>query len=189
MPDSWSSAVEPTPPEDWAEERDARARKRGKAVRIILVVLALALIASAISLLSIRQYTVIGESMEPTLRPGDRICYTAFSKPRFNDLVIFDAGPVYGRVVKRVVGLPGDTISVSADGRLVRNHVLLEEPYIQLDGLYNSGMQEITVAEDSYFVLGDNRAESIDSRDIRIGTISGGAIVGVVTNFIRELDG
>ena len=189
MPDSWSGAVEPTPPEDWAEERDARARKRNKVLRIILIVLALALIASAIALLSIRQYTVVGESMEPTLRPGDRIYYTAFSKPRFNDLVIFDAGPVYGRVVKRVVGLPGDTIFVSADGRLVRNHVLLEEPYAQLDGLCNSGMQEITVAEDSYFVLGDNRAESIDSRDIRIGTISGGAIVGIVTNFVRELDG
>ena len=189
MPDSWSGAVEPTPPEDWAEEQDGRARARGKVLRVILLLLALVLIAATIALLSIRQYTVVGESMEPTLRPGDRIYYTAFSKPRFNDLVIFDAGPVYGRVVKRVVGLPGDTISVGADGRLVRNHVLIEEPYIQLDGLCNSGMQEITVAENSYFVLGDNRAESIDSRDIRIGSISGGAIVGVVSNFIRELDG
>lgn len=189
MPNSWSGASEPTPPEDWTEEGDGRVHARGKVLRVILILFAFALVGAIVALVSIRQYTVVGESMEPTLRPGDRIYYTAFSKPRFNDLVIFDAGSVYGRVVKRVVGLPGDTISVSADGRLVRNHVLIEEPYVQLDGLCNSGMQEITLAEDSYFVLGDNRAESIDSRDSRIGTISGGAIVGVVTNFIREMDG
>lgn len=189
MPNSWSGAAEPTPPEDWAEESGKRAHARGRVLRVILFLFALASIAAGITLLSIRLYTVVGESMEPTLRPGDRIYYTAFSKPRFNDLVIFDAGPIYGRVVKRVVGLPGDTILVSADGRLVRNHVLMEEPYIQLDGLCNSGMREITVAEGRYFVLGDNRAESIDSRDSRIGTIDGGAILGVVTNFIRELDG
>ncbi|MPN47824.1 Signal peptidase I P [bioreactor metagenome] len=127
--------------------------------------------------------------MEPTLRTGDRVYYTGFTKLRFNDLVIFDAGSLYGRVVKRVAGLPGDTISISADGRLIRNHVLEEEPFILPDQLGNSGMQEITVAAGTVFVLGDNRAESIDSRDSRIGLIRQDAILGVVTNFIREIGG
>ena len=161
--------------------------KSDKVARVILTILVLVLLVAVVALLSIRQYTVVGESMEPTLWPGDRIYYTGFSKVRFNDLVIFDAGDVYGYVVKRVVGLPGDAISISADGQLIRNHVLVDEPYIQLDALGNSGMAEITVTPGELFVLGDKRAASIDSRDIRIGLIEQTSILGVVTNFVRMI--
>ena len=189
MPNPSYSAWDAPPTGELPEEPSEGQQKKGKAARVILSLFALVLLGAVLALLSIRQYTVVGESMEPTLWPGDRVYYTGFSKIRFNDLVIFDAGDVYGRVVKRVVGLPGDTISISVDGHLIRNNVLTEEPYIQLDPLGNSGMAEITVAAGELFVLGDNRAESIDSRDIRIGPIKQEAVLGVVTNFVRAIGG
>lgn len=189
MPNPSYSASDTSPTEEWAQDAGAAHPKGNKAARVILILFILLLLFAVPALLSIRQYTVVGESMEPTLRPGDHIYYTGFSKARFNDLVIFDAGAVYGRVVKRVVGLPGDTISISSDGRLIRNHVLMEEPYLQLDALGNSGMAEITVAAGELFVLGDNRAESIDSRDVRIGPIKQDAVLGVVSNFVRAIGG
>lgn len=188
MPNPSYSAWD-APTEELTEEQGGSHPKRGKPARLILSLFALVLLGTVLALLSVRQYTVVGGSMEPTLWPGDRVYYTGFSKIRFNDLVIFDAGAVYGRVVKRVVGLPGDTISISSDGRLIRNHVLMEEPYLQLDALGNSGMAELTVAAGELFVLGDNRAESIDSRDIRIGPIKREAVLGVVTNFVRAMGG
>lgn len=187
MQQSTYSAWDQSPPENWPETQSGGRIQSGRAARVILTLFVLLLIGAVIALLNVRQYTVIGESMEPTLWPGDRIYYTGFSKIRFHDLVIFDAGSVYGLVVKRVVGLPGDSISISADGRLVRNHVLVDEPYIQLDALGNSGMAEITVAAGELFVLGDNRAESIDSRDARIGSIQQSSVQGVVSNFIRAM--
>ena len=189
MPNPSYSASDTSPTEEWAQDAGAAHSKGNKAARVILILFILLLLFAVPTLLSIRQYTVVGKSMEPTLWPGDRVYYTGFSKIRFNDLVIFDAGAVYGRVVKRVVGLPGDTISISVDGHLIRNNVLTEEPYIQLDPLGNSGMAEITVAAGELFVLGDNRVESIDSRDIRIGPIKQEAVLGVVTNFVRAIGG
>lgn len=170
------------------DENGAAPHRKGRVLPVLLSLIIVALIALAVALLSMRQYTVVGTSMEPTLEPGDRVSYVGFSQIQYNDLVIFDAGEVYGRVVKRVVGLPGDNIEVTSNGQLVRNHVLVEEPYLLPDALGNSGMPEIIVAADMIFVMGDHRAESIDSRDIRIGQISQDAVLGVVTGFVRQIE-
>lgn len=144
------------------------------------------LLLASLALLYIRQYTVTGASMEPTLMEGDRVFYVGFVQPNRDDLVIFDAGDVYGLVIKRVVGLPGDVIQITPDGHVIRNGQALDEGYLIPDAYGNSATAEITVESGKLFVLGDNRAASIDSRDIRIGQIPIDSVRGVVTNMLRN---
>ena len=101
------------PYEDLAEYRaweEAPSPKRGgKTVKTLLSVCMILLLLASLALLYIRQYTVTGASMEPTLMEGDRVFYVGFTKPDYGDLIIFDAGETYGLVIKRVVGLPAPT--------------------------------------------------------------------------------
>ena len=174
------------PADDWAYLAPARARHGSGAGRVLLTIFAALLLLSAFALLYVRQYTVTGVSMEPTLMAGDRVFYVGFVKPGYGDLVIFDAGDIYGLVVKRVEGLPGDEIQITADGHVIRNGQLQEESYLIPDAYGNSATQVITVESGKLFVLGDNRAASIDSRDVRIGQISSDSVRGVVTNMLRD---
>ena len=176
-------------PQDVVEKPDrdeaSLARKKRRWLYGSLGGIVLALLALCLVLLSTRQYVVAGTSMEPTLMAGDEVRYIGFAPVHAGDVVIFDAGDVYGLVVKRVVGLPGDKVEVTVDGHLLRNGILQEETNRIFDPLENSGMGEITVAPGTLFVLGDNRANSIDSRDARIGLISQESVRGVVTRVIR----
>ena len=152
---------------------------------VLLAVTAVVLVAAIGTLLMVRQYMVTGASMEPTLMEGDKLYYTSFQDISYGDIVIFDTGDAYGLVVKRVIGLPGDTIQVNADGTVVRNLVRIDEPYIQTDPLQNSGMESVMVEDGKVFLMGDNRAESIDSRDVRIGQIPINTIEGKVRLVVR----
>ena len=171
-------------PDERADLPHAKKRASGILLRICLV----ALLLSILALLYYRQFTVTGNSMEPTLMAGDRVFYVGFSKADYGDLVIFDAGETYGLVVKRVVGLSGDRIEVSADGRLTRNGELIEEGYLLPDIYGNSAMAAVTVENGKLFILGDNRAASIDSRDLRIGQISERSVLGIVTRMLRNTE-
>ncbi len=164
----------------------APSRSGGRLSGALPGVCAVLLLLTAAALLYVRQYTVAGASMEPTLLSGDRAFYIGFVQPDYGDLVIFDAGEVYGLVIKRVAGLPGDTIAITPDGRVVRNGTLQNEAYITPDALGNSAMEEIRVESGKLFLLGDNRAESIDSRDVRVGQVDLTSVRGVVIRTLRK---
>lgn len=112
------------------------------------------------------------DSMEPTLEVGDRLIVEKlsyhFHPPHQGDIVVFHAPPalvaqgVHEDLIKRVVGVPGDVVSMK-QGVVSINGRLLKEPYIEQPADYNLG--PLTVPTGEYLVLGDNRNHSYDSHD------------------------
>ncbi len=111
-------------------------------------------------------YRVRGQSMEPTLRQGDyvlvRACKEPARAPRRGDIVV--VAMAEGRHVKRIVGLPGERV-VFTRGMLLVDGDRLIEPYLRgLPPYLGLEESEFSLARDEYFVMGDNRARSTDSR-------------------------
>lgn len=112
---------------------------------------------------------VVGVSMEGSLHDGDYLIVNKLAyktgEPKHGDVVILDSDDVPGHdiYIKRIVGLPGDTIEVK-DGELVRNGKTINEPYAK-EKMESENMK-MTIPEGEVFVLGDNRNNSTDSRII-----------------------
>ena len=126
---------------------------------------------------------VSGSSMENTLSDGDnlivdKITYR-FSDPKRYDIIVFPYQYEENTYfIKRIIGLPGETVQI-VDGTIYINGEVLQESYGR-EVMKNSGMaaDPITLGEDEYFVLGDNRNDSTDSRDPSVGKISRDRIIG-----------
>ena len=129
---------------------------------------------------------VDGPSMNPTLSHGDnlwvdKLSYT-FGDPKRFDVIIFnyDEDTTY---VKRIIGLPGETVRIDQSGNIYINEKLLKENYGKENILpTNLGRanQPVVLGEDEYFVLGDNRNNSTDSRWADVGNVNREDIVGKV---------
>lgn len=94
---------------------------------------------------------------------GFRLSYM-FSSPKYGDIIMFDAPDKKDTIyIKRVIGLPGDVIRIS-NNQLYINGELREEPYVKNGWKKDTGDMEFTVPDNEYFVMGDNRDKSSDSR-------------------------
>lgn len=128
---------------------------------------------------------VEGTSMSPTLSDGDRLLVDKlsyrFNTPKRYDVIVFPL--VYSRneyVVKRIIGMPGETVRIDNSGKIYINDKEIADKYF--DGQFDAGIAEkgLVLGREEYFVLGDNRTESIDSRSESIGLIRKSTIVGRV---------
>lgn len=169
-------------PKQVAEERK-RLRKRARVTRTIITTLGALTVAAAIAvLLSTFVFTAIqvsGDSMEPTLSDGDvlvllnghdyssgQLCCVAWQ----NKLLI-----------KRVIAVGGDSIEIDRDGNVSVNGVVLDEPYVTSKSLGECDIEfPYTVPEGKFFVMGDQRATSVDSRSTAVGAVGADQIVGKV---------
>jgi len=146
-------------------------------VKIILVAILLAFVVR-IYVFDITQ--VDGLSMYPTLNNKDDLLHIKitylFSEPQRGDIVVFDAPDEAGEdYVKRIIGLPNEKITINR-GMVYINGKLLDEPY--LDGVYTEGDINTVIPDGFYFVMGDNREISRDSRYDEVGLISIDSIHG-----------
>lgn len=166
------------PPLDWGAKTSPRGGNRllsllGEVLQTVLIALGLFLVVNLVT----ARIRVEGNSMEPSLHDGEFVVVNrlslAWEDPSRGDIVVFHfpLDPTR-RYIKRVIGVPGDSVSVQ-DGEVFINGIKLEEPYIAAPPLY---VGDWMVGEGEVFVLGDNRNESSDSQNW--GNLSQNAIIG-----------
>jgi signal peptidase I len=181
----------------------AAALARARGVRLGVALAAPVAAAAALRAFAVEPFEVASDSMLPTLEAGDHLFVNKLAEPRRGDVVVFERGGE--RFVKRVVGLPGERVALHR-GRVLVNGVAAEEwptgtLRIDAEGRPLAGLREqlgavehallddpasagpdcdSVVPSDHYFVLGDNRDHSADSREF--GAVPREQIVGVVAS-------
>ena len=121
--------------------------------------------------------TVDGSSMYPTLTNADRIIVDKISykigNPKRYDIIVFEEDlSSSGYYIKRIIGLPGDTVHIDTEGRIYVNGKRIRDDY-GYGMILNRGRaeKEVKVGKNEYFVLGDNRNNSEDSRFSAVGNV------------------
>ena len=140
------------------------------------------LVAFVIKTFLLQAFYIPSLSMAPTLKINDRVLVNKLSydlhEVHRGDLVVFESPANEGSetkdLIKRVIGLPGETVE-SRDGRMVVNGEVLDEPYLDA-GVVTGPLEKVTVPPDHVWVMGDNRANSRDSRFF--GAIPESLIIG-----------
>ena len=181
--------------ERFREVKEAAAAQAPAASRLVTNILILAFcigiayfLASFVTSYVAHQTTVEGESMEPTLSDGDTIIIQKltyyFKDPSRYDVVVFpvtnngtDEKNTY--YIKRVIGLPGETVQI-IDGSIYINGSPLQDDKYALSDILEPGIAQepLTLGKDQYFVMGDNRNMSTDSRNSYVGLVNKNDIVG-----------
>jgi signal peptidase I len=156
------------------------------------------LVALVVRTTLVQAFWIPSPSMEPTLQEGDRVLVNKLSYRLHDvhrgDIVVFERPPAAESadpahdipdLIKRVIGLPGDTIEARADGFVYINDHRLDESYLP-DGTRTTNLPRQEVPEGEVFVMGDNRTNSADSREF--GPIDEDLIVGRAFIRIWPLD-
>lgn len=161
-------------------KRYRRQKAYNKALRGTVYVLTIvAAVAVLIATLVLPVLQIEGTSMEPNLSGGDIVLLMKTSH--------FDRGDLCGftwnnkLLIKRVIGVPGDWIEIDPEGNIYLNGEKQEEPYVQKKAFGECDLEfPYQVPQEQYFVVGDMRESSIDSRNTLIGCIQKDQIVGKV---------
>lgn len=156
-----------------------RKRYKRAFISTLSVLAVIAAVAVLVSTLFLPVIQVSGNSMEPTLSDGDVLVLLKSKHYERSQLCCISWQNKM--LLKRIIGLPGDVVSIDIEGNVSVNGVLLDEPYVSDKTL---GECDVTfpcqVPEGKVFVLGDHRSTSIDSRSSEIGCVDQDQIVGFV---------
>ena len=152
--------------------------------KIVAIVLFAMLFARVINAYIIQETIVNGSSMNPTLENSDKVLLDKvlykIGKLKRYDIVVFDYhhSSVY---VKRIIGVPGEKITIRKGRVYVNGKILKDDPLLN-DKMHYSGIAKngVELGEDEYFVLGDNRNNSHDSRYEQVGVVKKSDIIGKV---------
>ena len=153
----------------------------------IYSLITVAAVAVLVATLWLPVLQIYGHSMSPTLIEGEIVVTVKNSNFKPGDVVAF----YYNNkiLVKRVIGNPGDWIEVDEEGRVRVNQILLEEPYVQEYALGECDIEmPYQVPDGRIFVMGDNRATSVDSRSTTVGCISEEEIVGKIVFVVWPME-
>lgn len=152
--------------------------------KLIIPILIIIIIIMIYMILGIQLYKINGHSMNPTLYENEIVLTTKINinKLKKGDLIALTNNDT--NMIKRVIGLPNDVVTILEDGTVLVNGDIIVEEYVK----YKVGNSEIeypfTVPNGEVFVLGDNRSDSLDSRFIKFGTVKESEIKGKVISVI-----
>lgn len=142
----------------------------------------LVVVAAAAVLLSTLLFPVVqvsGDSMEPTFTSGDILVLVKTKEISYGDLCC--ASWQNKTLLKRVIGMPGDSINIDSEGNVYVNDKLLDEPYVKEKSFGKCELElPCQVPDNKYFFLGDQRGNSSDSRNPDVGCIAEDQIIGKV---------
>ena len=162
-----------------AKGRPKRSPQRNLVEWVVVVGGAL-LVAVVVKAFLLQAFYIPSPSMVPTLHVNDRVLVNKlsykFHEVRRGDVIVFKSPQVVAEkdLIKRVIGLPGDTVE-TRDGEIVVNDKVLDEPYLPKD-VGTGPMEKVTVPPGHYWMMGDNRGNSSDSRVF--GAIPESSIIG-----------
>jgi signal peptidase I len=164
----------------WREQVQVR-----KVFREVVITLVLAIVIFLLLQATVQSFIIVGSSMQPNFQDGERVLINKvvyrFNQPERGDVIIFHpGGNQESDYIKRIIGLPGESVEIKegvvyiheGDGDVFT----LAEPYIA-----EAARRDFTgsaIPEDEYFVLGDNRNNSNDSRNTSVGTVPKEDIIG-----------
>ena len=145
-------------------------------VYTLVVVAAISILAATLWLPVLQIY---GSSMTPTLQDGDLIISVKTSDFKPGDIVAFYY--THQILIKRIICGPGDWIDIHEDGSVYVNDIFLEEPYLMEKALGDCNISlPYQVPDGRFFVMGDHRSTSVDSRNTAVGCVSQEQIVGKI---------
>ena len=160
--------------------REKYNRKYKQVLRSTLYsLIVVAAVAVLIATLAFPVLQISGSSMEPTLNDEEIVVLLKTTNMKKGELCCFSYQNKL--LIKRVVGLPGDKINIDTNGNVYVNDELIDEPYITDKAFGECDISfPCYVTDNHYFVLGDHRSTSIDSRSSAIGLVSEEFIVGKI---------
>ena len=148
----------------------------GGTVYVLTIVAAVAVLIATLVLPVLQ---IDGKSMEPTLYNGDIVLLMKTTHFEHGDLCGFTWNNKL--LIKRVIGVPGDWIEIDTDGNVYLNGEKLDEPYVEQKAFGECDLEfPFQVPQEQYFVIGDMRESSVDSRNTLMGCIPKEQIVGKV---------
>ena len=160
------------------------SKKRGAVILWAVEIVVVILLAYVLAVFFGQSRTNIGQSMDVTISGGDKVLLNTLnydlSDPKRGDVVAFKPGGSKSShsYIKRVIGLPGETIQIKDGMIYINDELYLEQrdyPVINSPGMAS---EPITLGVDEYFVLGDNRNHSSDSRVASVGVLTRDMLIG-----------
>ena len=167
------------------EQYKSRYRKTLKSTIFALITASAAAVLVATLWLPVLQ--IYGASMTPTLREGEIVVSVKMKEMKPGDVVAF----YYGNkvLIKRYIAGPGSWVDIREDGTVLVDQVVLEEPYLQEKTLGICDLEfPYQVPEGTYFLMGDQRSTSVDSRHSTVGCITEEEIVGKIVYRVWPLE-